>query len=245
MSGIYTSAPEEAFRRAEEVLSVLVDESAVAGNSGQDRLRRGFGPIVPEIELYLATDAVLLWARLDALFGRPVSAPFWASAWAGGQGIARYILDNPETVAGRRVLDLASGCGLAAIAVAMAGGEVVANDIDPLAVAAIELNAELNAVKVTSSLGDLLSGNGDLSATGDEADLVVVGDALYNTDVADAMLAFLRRVVARGGEVLIGDPGRGHLPLRGLAELATYHRADIGAEADSELSQVTVFRLLA
>jgi predicted nicotinamide N-methyase len=220
-------------------MGVLVDESAVAADAGPDRLLRGSGPIVPEIELYLAADAVLLWARLEALFTRPVSTPFWASAWAGGQGIARYVLDNPQSVAGRRVLDLASGSGLAAIAVAIAGGDVIANDIDPFAMAAGEFNAQLNGVKVTSRLGDLLSG------TGDDADLVVVGDALYNADVTDAMLAFLRRVVARGGEVLIGDPGRGHLPRHGLAELATYHQPGIGEQVDARLSEVTVFRLLA
>lgn len=239
MSGMYATATEAAIRQVTQILNGLVDESAVADSSGPDRLLRGSAPIVPEIQLYLAADAVLLWARLEALFARPVSAPFWASAWAGGQGIARYVLDNPQTVAGRRVIDLASGCGLAAIAVATAGGDVVANDIDPLAVAAIRLNAELNGVKVTSHLGDLLSG------TGNDADLVVVGDALYNTDVAGAMLAYLRRVVARGGEVLIGDPGRGHLPRHGLAELATYHQPGIGAQADARLSEVAVFRLLA
>ena len=152
MSGTYATATEAAIRQATDIVGALVDESAAADGSGMDRLLRGSAPIVPEIQLYLAADAVLLWARLEALFARPVSVPFWASAWAGGQGIARYVLDNPQTVTGRRVLDLASGCGLAAIAVAIAGGDVVANDIDPLAVAAIELNAQLNGVKLTSRL---------------------------------------------------------------------------------------------
>jgi len=194
--------------------------------------------MVPEVQLYLAADAVVLWARLEAVAVGPVGVPFWASAWAGGQGVARYLLDNPHLVEGRRVLDIASGSGLAAIAAALAGaGDVVANDIDPFAVAAIDLNTELNGVKVTPHLGDLLSGPGD------DVDLALVGDALYSPDIAEAVLPFLRRVVANGGEVIIGDPGRGHLPREGLTELMTYRRDGIGVLTDHNVTEVTVFQM--
>lgn len=226
-------SPEDAAR----ILAELIFEGATS--AGSDGLYRASAPIVPEIQLYLAVDAVLLWARLQAAASRTVGVPFWASAWAGGQALARYLLDNPTVVQGRRVLDIASGSGLAAIAAAIAGGEVTANDIDPFSVAAIEANAELNDVKVRSHFGDLLSGPGD------DIDLALVGDALYSPEVARVMLPFLRRVVANGGEVLIGDPGRGHLPPSGLAALETYRRVGIGVLADHNVTEVTVFRMLA
>ncbi|MEV0272204.1 50S ribosomal protein L11 methyltransferase [Hamadaea sp. NPDC050747] len=199
-----------------------------------------FSPVVmvPEIGLYLAVDAILFWARLEAAARMPLPAPFWASAWAGGQAVARYVLDNPGVVQGKSVLDIGSGSGLAAIAAAKAGARVVANDIDPLAVAAIRVNAEANATDVTPHLGDLLDG------TGHEADVVLVGDAFYNEEIAAVLLPYLYRVLAAGGRVLIGDPERGYRPEQGLELLATYHNPGIGTFGDSYLDEVKVFELL-
>lgn len=236
MSDISAISGETPLDDAARIVAELIGESGQG--PGADQLLRTAPPLVPEIQLYLAADAVVLWARLNANTPGEVGVPFWASAWAGSQGLARYLLDAPQRVLGRRVLDIASGSGLAAIAAAMAGGEVVANDIDPFAVAAIEANADLNGVKITTQLGDLLSG------AGDDVDLVLVGDAFYNVQVAEAMLPFLRRVVDSGGEVLIGDPGRGHLPRERLAELATYRHDGLGVLADHHVTEVTVFRLV-
>lgn len=222
---------------AVRILAELVDEGGVEKAPEPDRLVRASVPIVPEVKLHLAADAVVLWARLQAAAPGPVAEPLWASAWAGGQGLARHLLNHPRIAKDRRVLDIASGSGLAAIAAAMTGGEVTANDIDPFAVAAIGLNAELNDVKITAHLGDLLS------STGDDWDLVLAGDALYNPAIVRVMLPFLYRVAARGGQVLIGDPGRGHLPQHGLTELATYGHAGIGVQADHNVTEVTVFQL--
>ena len=239
MSDISAIRGETPLEDAARILAELISENGAGQAEGADQLLRAAPPLVPEIQLYLAVDAVVLWARMNAHATGTVGVPFWASAWAGSQGLARYLLDDPQRALGRRVLDIASGSGLAAIAAAIAGGEVVANDIDPFAVAAIDVNADLNGVKVTSHLGDLLSGDGD------DVDLALVGDAFNNVEVADAMLPFLRRIVANGGEVLIGDPGRGHLPREGLAELATYRHEGIGVLADLHVTEVTVFRLVA
>jgi predicted nicotinamide N-methyase len=236
---ISAAGSEMPVQDAAQILAGLMSEAGSDQERGTDRLRRAAVPIVPEIELYLAVDAVVLGARLAAMDTRVGVVPFWASAWAGSQGLARYVLDNPGIALGRKALDIASGSGLAAIAAAMAGAEVIANDIDPLAVAAIEVNAALNGVRIIPSVGDLSDGDGE------DADLVMVGDAFYNTEVAERMLPFLRRVAARGGDVLIGDPGRGHLPEYGLEELATYSHAGIGAFADHNVTEVSVFRLTA
>jgi predicted nicotinamide N-methyase len=203
-----------------------------------DQLLLGPVPLVPEIRLHLAQDAILFWARLEAAVRVALAAPYWVSAWGGGQALARYILDHPQVVRGRSVLDIGSGSGLAAIAAARAGARaVVANDIDPLAVAAISLNAEANAVELTPRLGDLLAGDGP------DAEIVLVGDALYNDDIATAVLRYLSRVLDAGGRVLIGDPGRGHLP-DGVELLATYRNPGIGTFGDAYIDQAHVFELV-
>ncbi|NUR69292.1 MAG: methyltransferase [Hamadaea sp.] len=194
--------------------------------------------MVPEVQLYLAQDAILFWARLEAATKSRLAAPFWASAWAGGQAVARYILDHPEVVRGKSVLDIGSGSGLAAIAAARAGARsVVANDIDPLAGAAISLNAEANDVDVTSHVGDLLSGDGR------EAEVVLVGDGFYNDEIAALVLPYLGRVRDAGGQVLVGDPGRGHLPEAELELLATYQNPGIGTFGDAYIDKAQVFGL--
>jgi predicted nicotinamide N-methyase len=200
-----------------------------------DALRMSEVPLVPEIHLFLAEDPMLLWARLEAEAGRTMPAPFWASAWTGGQALARYVLDNPEIVAGRRVLDLASGSGLVAIAAAMAGASsVTANDIDEYAIAAIDANANANGVPVTCDPNDLTSGDGG------DAEVVLAGDALYNPEIAALVLPFVDRAIARGATVLFGDPGRGYAPEGSLRTLATYHLPTMGAAEDAQNERTSV-----
>src|SRR5579872_2498074 len=178
----------------------------------------GTPPLAPEIRLYLATEVTPIWQATEeslARFGTP--PPFWAFAWAGGQALARYIIDHPETVAGRDVLDLASGSGMVAIAAAKAGARrVTAADIDPFAAAAIVMNAALNGVSVQVEPRDLL----DRGTAGWAA--VTAGDVCYEAPMALRMIAMLRRIAARGRLALLGDPGRAYLPREGLVERARY-----------------------
>jgi predicted nicotinamide N-methyase len=223
---------------ARRVLAELADEYNSPHATGMDRLRIGSAPLVPEIQLHLAEDAVLLWARLEARLRTRVAAPFWASAWIGGQALARYVLDNPVVVRGQRVLDLGSGSGLVGIAAAKAGAaSVMANDIDPYAMTVIGMNAHLNRVGVTADDRNLLSGDAD------GFDVILAGDALYDGPLADGMLAFLIREHKAGRRVLIGDPSRGYLPERGLRRVATYSAASLGTLADSEILDVCVFEM--
>ncbi len=201
-----------------------------------DGLRLVPVPFVPEIRLYLADDAVVLRARLEAEVG-PVPGLWWGSAWAGGQALARYVLDHPHVVAGQRVLDVASGSGLVGIAAAMSGAAAVtANDIDPYAMAAIAMNATVNGVAVAPCSDDLLGGDGD------DADVVLAGDAFYNPALAARMQAFLHRVAARGARVLIGDPDRGHLPRPRLETVASYRVGHLGTPEDAQITQVAVLQ---
>jgi predicted nicotinamide N-methyase len=183
-----------------------------------DALRLDPVALVPEIHLFVADDPVLLWARLEADAGEKLSAPFWATAWSGGQVLARYVLDNPHLVAGRRVLDFASGSGLVAIAATMAGADgVIANDIDGYAIAAMEANANANGVEIISDERDLTDGDaGDF-------DVLLAADCLYNADLAAVVLPFLSRAAARGVTVLVGEPGRGHMPPNAFETLSSYH----------------------
>ena len=215
--------------------------------AGMDQLELTCAPLVPEVRLLLADDAIVLWARLEAEAGHDLPAPYWASAWAGGQALARYVLDHPATVAGRSVLDIASGSGMVAIAAAMAGARVVvANDIDPYAIAALTANAEANGVRLVPSSRDLLDGDFDGVGDPDRGDLhggvevVLAGDALYHPAVAARVLPFLARVVRRGGRVLVGDPDRGHLPHDWLRPVATYRVPMTSAPEDTQLNLTSV-----
>lgn len=207
---------------------------------GMDGLRLVPVPLVPEIRLYLAEDSIVWWARMEAEAGAAMTAPFWASAWAGGQAVARYVLDHPQVVRGRRVLDVASGSGLVAIAARLAGASsVIANDIDPYAIAAVTLNARANGVALLTQLGDILDGSGG------DADLVLVGDLCYDAAITERAMPFVDRVVARGGLVLIGDPGRGHLPGDALETVTSYRMSmdsSIGAFIDAERRRTHVLR---
>jgi len=193
---------------------VTVDPAAfVRGNTAI-----GAPPLVPEIRLHLATEVTPIWQATEESLARgPTPPPFWAFAWAGGQALARYLLDNPESVAGREVLDLCSGSGIVAIAAAKAGAaRVVAADIDPFAAAAIALNAPLNDVAVAIETRDLL----DRAAAG--WGVVLAGDVCYEEPMASRVIALLRRTAARGRLALLGDPGRAYLPREGLVERARY-----------------------
>jgi predicted nicotinamide N-methyase len=193
-------------------------------------------PFVPEVRLHLADEAIALWERSEEVTGAERPPPFWAFAWAGGQALARYLLDHAESVAGRHVFDLASGSGLVAVAAALAGAaSVTANEIDEYAVTAIDLNARANGVAVTALLGDQLDGE----AGG--ADVVLAGDVFYSRAMAARMLPFLTRAHARGAVVLVGDPGRAYAP-QGFTEVARYDVPVTRALEDSELKSTTVLR---
>jgi predicted nicotinamide N-methyase len=192
---------------------------------------------VPEVRLHLAKDAIVLWARLEAEAGRVLPPPYWASAWVGGQALARYVLDHPETVRGLRVLDLAAGCGQAGIAAALAGAATVeANDTDPYAQRAIALNARANAVAVAVSGTDLLDG-----ARGD-AEVVLAGDVFYSKDMAERVQRFMERAASRGVRVLVGDPGRTFLPHDWLQLLTTYQVPTTDGIENAEVKQTHVLQ---
>lgn len=200
----------------------------------------GSPPLTPEIRLHLATEVTPIWQATEeslARFGTP--PPFWAFAWAGGQALARYILDHPETVAGRDVLDLASGSGMVAIAAAKAGARrVTAADIDPFAAAAIAMNAALNGVSIHVESRDLL----DRGPAGWA--VVTAGDVCYEAPMALRMITLLRRIAARGRLALLGDPGRAYLPREGLVELARYTVPVSRELEDREAKEGAVFEVL-
>ena len=175
--------------------------------------------------------------------------PFWAFPWAGGQGLARYLLDQPDCVRGRVVLDLASGSGLVAIAAAVAGAaSVTPSDPDPLAVAAITLNAGVNRVRLEPTVGDLLGAPepgepGQKAGAPVRADVVLAGDAFYDRDMAARLLPFLERASQAGAMVLVGDPGRAYLPRERFTRIAAY---DVPVERvieDADVKPTTVWRL--
>lgn len=194
-------------------------------------------PHAPEVALHLADEATELWGKTEEELGEiGLSPPFWAFAWAGGQALARYILDRPATVARRRVLDFASGSGLVAIAAAKAGAaHVEACDIDAFAVAAIALNAAANGVTVKARLIDLVG-------TDAGWDVVLAGDICYQRDTAERVRGWLADLERRGAVVLVGDPGRSYLPAARLEALATYAVPVTRALEDAEVKQTSVWR---
>ncbi len=189
---------------------MLSPEAFIRANT---RLARA--PLVPEFALHLATEITPIWqATEDWLAERNIAPPFWAFAWPGAQVLARTLLDSPALAAGRRVLDFAAGCGLAALAASQAGAALVeAAEIDPLAVAAIGLNAAGNGLAVRALAGDLVGADC-------RWDLIVCGDVCYEGPMTRHILPWLRRMAASGAEVWIADPGRAYLPADGLVELA-------------------------
>jgi predicted nicotinamide N-methyase len=196
-------------------------------------------PHAPEILLHMADEVTPLWLRTEEELGQlGLPPPFWAFAWAGGQALARYLLDNPELVSGRRVLDFASGSGLVAIAAMKAGAaRALAADIDAFAIAAIGLNADANAVRVEATADDVL---GRFEA---EADLVLAGDIFYDRDIASEVLDWLEGWRSLGKHVLIGDPCRTYLPRHRLECLATYEVPVSRDLEDLEIKRASVWGL--
>jgi predicted nicotinamide N-methyase len=199
-------------------------------------------PLVPEIRLHQASDPISLWERTEQASGQAgLDPPFWAFAWAGGQALARYLLDHPRAVRGRNVTDIASGSGLVAIAAALAGAAAVAAyDIDPVAAAAIEVNAAANGVTVRAVCADVLDDE-DLPAPG--PGLVLVADAFYQRDLAGRVMRFAGRAQARGASVLLGDFGRAYLPRDQLTPLASYDVPVSRALEDSAVKRTMVWAL--
>lgn len=202
-------------------------------------------PLVPEVALHLADDVAALWQAMEDAAGAGSSpgpgeaSPFWAAAWIGGQGLARYVLDHPELVAGRTVLDLGAGSGLVAVAAALAGAtRVLASDVDPYALAVIPLNAAANGVTGVEPVGDVLDDDwGGLGAS--TVDVVLAGDVFYDLRMADRVRPWLFTAWVRGAVVMVGDPGRSQLP-EGLREVAGYDVADSGVDP---ARRTTVWRL--
>ena len=194
-------------------------------------------PHAPEISLHVADEATELWQKTeDELGAIGLPPPFWAFAWAGGQAIARYVLDEPALVRGRRVLDLAAGSGLCGIAAALAGASAVtANDIDAFAGSAARLNAAANGVTLTVDIADRIGS--------DEGwDVVLAGDVSYQRDMAEAITAWLAQLSARGALVLIGDPGRSYLARDRLDAVATYRVPVTRSLEDADIKVSSVWR---
>ncbi len=214
----------------------------------QAHLRLAPVPYVPELALYQTEQAIGLWELTEGEYRSEAPPPFWAFAWAGGQGLARFLLDHPDEVAGRPVLDLAAGSGLVAIAAARAGAASArAVDIDPLGGAAIALNAQANSVQVGVAIDDVLDRAVadilDLHAEREPAPLVVAGDVFYSKVMADRVLTFLRRAARDGCDVLVGDPSRAYCPHDYFTPLRT---ADVPVPRELEstdVRSVTVWRI--
>jgi predicted nicotinamide N-methyase len=194
--------------------------------------------MVPEILLHQSTDAIGLWERTETELGEADrQPPFWAFAWAGGQALARYLLDHPQVTAGRRVLDLGSGSGLTAIAAAATGAaSVVASELDPIAIAAIGLNAALNSVSV-STAGDLLDTDGG------DAEVVLAADIWYERQLSARALGLLRRASTRGATVLVGDVGRAFLPREHMRDLAAYEVPVVADLEDAAVKRTQILTL--
>jgi predicted nicotinamide N-methyase len=196
-------------------------------------------PGLDGIRLHLADDMLPVWRALQLeTDDLDAALPYWAAAWGGGLAIARYLREHQETVAGRRVFDLASGSGLCAIAAAQAGAGVVeANDIDAFAVAAIGLNARANRCRVGVTRRDPLDDDPP------HADVVLAGDCWYTAELAARVLPWLRRAQTHGIDVLVGDPGRDHLPTDALVELAAYEVRTTSGLDPAAFTRSRVYRL--
>jgi predicted nicotinamide N-methyase len=192
-------------------------------------------PLTPELRLHLATEIVPLWRKTEEeLEAMGVPPPYWAFAWAGGQALARYVLDNPALVAGKRVLDFGAGSGIVALAAARAGAaSVLAADIDKFAIAAIRANAQANGVAVATTSDDMIG-------SGEAFDVILVGDMCYERPLAERLMAWLKSSAA---EILLGDPGRSYFPKEGLTRLAQYNVMTTRELEDREIRETGVWRL--
>jgi predicted nicotinamide N-methyase len=192
-------------------------------------------PLVPEIRLHLASEVIPLWRKTEEELAKiGVPPPYWAFAWAGGQALARYVLDHPDIVLGKRVLDFGAGSGLVALAAAKAGAaHVIAADIDPFAVAAIARNATVNGVAIETVADDVIGGT-------ELFDLILVGDMCYERPLAERLMLWLKSSTA---QVLLGDPGRSYFPKIGLTQLASYSVPTTRELEDREIRETGVWRL--
>jgi predicted nicotinamide N-methyase len=196
-------------------------------------------PLVPEVQLQLAHEAVPLWQKTEEELGEMgLPPPFWAFAWAGGQALARHVLDHPEIVEGKRVTDLASGSGLVGIAAMKAGAaSVVAADIDGFSVEAIRINAAANGIAIEATSRNLLE------QPALDCDVILVGDLFYEKDLAGQVFAWLEEAEGRGIVTLIGDPGRSYLPRDQLTKLGEYQVQVTRDLEDAEVKLTSVWRL--
>jgi predicted nicotinamide N-methyase len=196
-------------------------------------------PLVPEIKLHLATEITPIWEATEAtLTGMNLPPPYWAFAWAGGQALTRFLIDHPDWVKGKRVLDFAAGSGLSAIGAAKAGAALTqAAEIDDFAIAAIALNARINNVAI-----DLV--REDLIGVAPRWDVVLAGDVCYERPMAEKVIAWFRTLASRGVAILMGDPGRAYLPQSGLLELARYQVPTSLELEDRTQRETIVWRLM-
>ncbi len=197
-------------------------------------------PLVPEVRLHLASEIVPIWQMTEEELEKTgLPPPFWAFAWAGGQALSRYVLDNPGIVAGRRVLDFGSGSGMIGIAAMKAGAaSVLAADIDRFAVSAIALNAAVNEVAIAVTAEDIVG------VDNRGWDVVLVGDMCYERPLAERVEAWLRRLAGEGVDVMIGDPGRTYLPKSGLEKLTSYAVMTTRELEDTDVRNTSVWRVL-
>jgi predicted nicotinamide N-methyase len=203
------------------------------------RTRAQSPPVVPELRLHLADDMDAAWSSLQSeLDDDELPPPFWAFAWLGGQALARHVLDRPHLVRGRRVLDLATGSGLCALAARRAGAAAVrAVDVDPFAVEAVGLNAVLNSIEVDVACVDVLDDDPP------QVDLVLAGDVFYDAAMAQRVQPWLLQAVRSGTEVLVGDPGRHYLPRALCAELSSVQVPTTRALEGVDVKTVRVYAL--
>jgi predicted nicotinamide N-methyase len=196
-------------------------------------------PLIPEVRLHLAEESLTIWSKTEEELGASgLPPPYWAFAWAGGQALGRYLLDNPVQVAGKPVLDLAAGCGLTAIAALKAGAaSAIGNDIDDFAGAAMTLNAGLNDVAIEVQLGDMLSGPAPAGH------VILVGDLFYEKPLAERVLAWLYVCQKAGAVILTGDPQRTYFPKERFSQIAEYHVPVSRELEDAEIKKTAVWRL--
>jgi len=218
-------------------MGAMLEPLKTAGEIVRASTRLRSVALVPEIRLHQASEPISVWQRTERATGRTgLDPPFWAFAWAGGQALARYLLDHPESVKDRQVIDIASGSGLVAIAAAKAGAAAVTGyDIDPLAIAAITLNAEANGAAVRAVRADILGSE----AAG--VDVILVADAFYERELAGRVTGFLERGHARGADVLVGDFGRAYLPRDRLAPLTAYDVPGLSMLEDCDVKRTTIW----
>ena len=215
----------------------MIEAQAARGDFIRANTRLLVPPLVPELRLWLADEAVPIWKKTEEELGEMgVPPPFWAFAWAGGQALARYVLDNPALVRGKRVLDFACGSGVVALAAALAGAaSVEASDIDAFAVAAVAANAAENGLVITARREDLIGA--------DEGwEVVLAGDVAYEKDMAEAVTVWLAGLVRRGAAVFVGDPRRAYLALDRLTSVIEYRVPVTRELEDSEIKRTGVFR---